>query len=92
MAASEASTEQRLVVRSIGDAGFAVVKALDGICPLPGPEVAACIFRAPGELFARLPRETAEAMVGWRRARRSRRRSACSTGWAASSSSPSACR
>lgn len=55
--------EQRLVVRSIGDAGFAVVKALDGVCPLSGPEVAACVYRAPGELFARLPFETAEAMA-----------------------------
>jgi hypothetical protein len=59
MSAEPAGGAFRVVVQSPGRAGFGVVAALDRICPLPAPDIAAALFRSPGCLFTRLGAEEA---------------------------------
>jgi hypothetical protein len=53
----------RLVVRSIGTASFGVVAALKQVTTLSEQQLAERLFRAPAELFAGLPRPSAERMA-----------------------------
>lgn len=50
----------RVIVRSIGKASFAIVGALRQITTLSEQEIAERLFRAPAELFSRVPRASAE--------------------------------
>lgn len=55
MESATGQTAQRLVVTSLGTAGFPVLRALEGRCPLAGPELAAVLYQAPGVLFPEVP-------------------------------------
>ncbi len=54
------SAPARLVVRSIGTASFSIIAGLRQISTLTEQELAERLFRAPSELFAGVPRQTAE--------------------------------
>lgn len=52
-----------LVIHSPGRAGFGIVKALESVCALGGPEIAACLYRAPGILFENISSAQAQALL-----------------------------
>lgn len=58
--APQAGPPARLVVRSIGSASFSIIAALRQISARSEQELAERLFRAPSELFAGMPRETAD--------------------------------
>jgi hypothetical protein len=58
--APQAGPPARLVVRSIGSASFSIIAALRQISARSEQDLAERLFRAPSELFAGMPRETAE--------------------------------
>jgi ribosomal protein L7/L12 len=59
--APEATSDStRLVIQSIGTASFSIIAALRQVSTLTEQELAERLFRAPAELFAGVPRPTAE--------------------------------
>ena len=54
---------QRVVVTSLGTAGFPVVRALEGRCPLAGLALAQALYQAPSILWSAVAPEEAERLA-----------------------------